>query len=49
MNYDAIIIEAGTHDGLPALNELYSTHYNTCFRYQSLEYVEQARKLVGYD
>jgi ABC-type multidrug transport system fused ATPase/permease subunit len=37
------ILEAGTHDVLLAAGGSYATLYNTYFRHQSLEYVEQAR------
>ena len=40
------IIEEGNHDTLMALDGHYATLYNTYFRHQSLEYVEQARALA---
>ncbi len=40
------IIEEGNHDTLMALGGHYATLYNTYFRHQSLEYVEQARALA---
>jgi ATP-binding cassette subfamily B protein len=39
------IIEEGTHDALLASGGHYATLYNTYFRHQSLEYIEQAREL----
>jgi ATP-binding cassette subfamily B protein len=39
------IIEEGTHDSLLAGRGHYAELYNTYFRHQSLEYIEQARKL----
>jgi ATP-binding cassette, subfamily B, bacterial len=41
------ILEEGNHDGLLARGGHYATLYNTYFRHQSLEYVEQARELAG--
>ena len=41
------IIEEGNHDGLLARGGHYATLYNTYFRHQALDYVEQARKLAG--
>jgi ATP-binding cassette subfamily B protein len=40
------IIEEGTHDSLLAGGGYYSDLYNTYFRHQSLEYVEESAKLV---
>ncbi len=40
------IIEEGTHDDLMARGGYYAELYNTYFRHQSLEYVEQARELA---
>ncbi|MGB9879899.1 MAG: ATP-binding cassette domain-containing protein, partial [Anaerolineae bacterium] len=40
---DGQIIEEGTHDSLLAAGGHYAELYNTYFRHQSLEYVEQAR------
>lgn len=40
------IIEEGTHDELMALGGHYAELYNTYFRHQSLEYVEQTRELA---
>jgi ATP-binding cassette subfamily B protein len=40
------IIEEGTHDSLLAGGGYYSELYNTYFRHQSLEYVEESAKLV---
>jgi ATP-binding cassette subfamily B protein len=39
------IIEEGNHDELISMGKHYAELYNTYFRHQSLEYVEQARKL----
>ena len=39
------IIEEGNHQGLLAGGGHYATLYNTYFRHQSLEYVEQSRQL----
>lgn len=39
------IIEEGTHDELLARGQHYADLYNTYFRHQSLEYIEQAQKL----
>ena len=41
------IIEEGDHRGLLAGGEHYATLYNTYFRHQSLEYVEQARAFAA--
>ncbi len=41
------IIEEGDHEGLLAGGGHYATLYNTYFRHQSLEYVEQAREMVS--
>jgi ATP-binding cassette subfamily B protein len=41
------IIEEGNHDGLLAQGGHYATLYNTYFRHQSLEYVEQARERLA--
>ncbi|NMB67230.1 MAG: ABC transporter ATP-binding protein [Chloroflexi bacterium] len=38
------IIEQGNHDGLLAQGGHYANLYNTYFRHQSLEYIEQARE-----
>jgi ATP-binding cassette, subfamily B, bacterial len=38
------IIEEGNHDELISMGKHYAELYNTYFRHQSLEYVEQARK-----
>jgi ATP-binding cassette, subfamily B, bacterial len=38
------IIEEGNHDDLISMGKHYAELYNTYFRHQSLEYVEQARK-----
>ncbi len=40
------IIEEGDHDTLMALGGHYASLYNTYFRHQSLEYVEEARRLA---
>ena len=40
------IIEQGNHASLLALNGHYATLYNTYFRHQSLEYIEQSRQFV---
>ena len=39
------IIEEGTHDALLEAGGHYAELYNTYFRHQSLEYIEQARRL----
>ncbi len=39
-----VIIEEGSHTGLLAAGKHYAELYNTYFRHQSLEYVEEARK-----
>jgi ATP-binding cassette, subfamily B, bacterial len=41
------IIEAGNHDALLGQKGLYATLYNTYFRHQSLEYIEQSRQLAS--
>ncbi|GAP16030.1 ABC-type multidrug transport system, ATPase and permease component [Longilinea arvoryzae] len=41
------IIEEGSHDGLLARGGHYATLYNTYFRHQSLEYIEQARERLA--
>ncbi|MBN2471622.1 MAG: ABC transporter ATP-binding protein [Anaerolineae bacterium] len=41
------IIEEGTHDTLLAQNGHYAELYNTYFRHQSLEYIEQAGTLAA--
>ena len=41
------IIEEGTHDALLAAGGHYATLYNTYFRHQSLEYIEEAAKQVA--
>ncbi len=41
------IIEEGTHDSLLASGGHYAELYETYFRHQSLDYVEQARFLAG--
>jgi ATP-binding cassette subfamily B protein len=41
------IIEEGTHDALLAAGGHYATLYNTYFRHQSLEYIEEAVKQVA--
>lgn len=43
------IIEEGDHEGLMGQNGHYADLYNTYFRHQSLQYVEQARELVEGD
>ncbi len=40
------IIEEGNHEQLTAQGEHYAELYNTYFRHQSLEYVEEAKKYV---
>lgn len=40
------IIEEGSHDSLLASSGYYSTLYNTYFRHQSLEYVEESGNLI---
>ena len=40
------IIEEGNHEHLLALGGHYSELYNTYFRHQSLEYIENARKII---
>ena len=40
------IIEEGTHDGLLTKNGYYAELYNTYFRHQSLDYIEQTRTLA---
>lgn len=41
------VIEEGDHNGLLAGGGHYATLYNTYFRHQSLEYVEQAREMAA--
>jgi ABC-type multidrug transport system fused ATPase/permease subunit len=41
------IIEEGDHESLLAAGGHYAELYNTYFRHQSLEYIEQARDLLG--
>ncbi len=41
------IIEQGTHDQLLDQGGHYAELYNTYFRHQSLEYIEQARELIA--
>lgn len=43
------ILEEGTHDSLMESGGHYADLYNTYFRHQSLEYVEQARSFVTGD
>ncbi len=43
---DGQIIEEGNHESLLAANGHYAELYNTYFRHQSLEYIEQARLLA---
>jgi len=43
---DGQIIEEGTHDSLLAAGGHYAELYNTYFRHQSLEYIEQVRLLT---
>lgn len=43
---DGRIIEEGDHQGLLANDGHYASLYNTYFRHQSLEYIEQSRKFV---
>ncbi len=38
------ILEEGTHDGLLARGGHYAELYNTYFRHQSIEYIEQPLK-----
>jgi ABC-type multidrug transport system fused ATPase/permease subunit len=40
------IIEEGNHEGLLAARGHYAELYNTYFRHQALEYIEQARRLA---
>ena len=41
------IIEEGSHQDLMERGEHYAELYNTYFRHQSLEYVEETKKYVG--
>jgi ATP-binding cassette, subfamily B, bacterial len=41
------IFEQGNHDSLLALNGHYAQLYNTYFRHQSLEYIEQSHQLAS--
>jgi len=43
---DGQIIEEGNHESLLAAGGHYAELYNTYFRHQSLEYIEQARLLT---
>lgn len=43
---DGNIIEEGNHEGLLAQEGHYANLYNTYFRHQSLDYVEESRKMV---
>ena len=43
---DGRIIEEGNHESLMAAGGHYAELYNTYFRHQSLEYIEQARLLA---
>jgi ATP-binding cassette subfamily B protein len=43
------IMETGNHEGLLAASGHYATLYNTYFRHQSLEYVEQSRLQFGIE
>ncbi len=43
------IIEAGTHDALLAQSGHYAELYNTYFRHQSLEYINEAKWRVALD
>jgi ATP-binding cassette, subfamily B, bacterial len=43
------IIEEGDHDGLLQRGGQYASLYNTYFRHQSLEYIEESRGLVTGD
>jgi ABC-type multidrug transport system fused ATPase/permease subunit len=44
---DGKIIEEGSHDSLLAAGGHYAELYNTYFRHQSLEYIEQARRFAA--
>jgi ATP-binding cassette subfamily B protein len=45
---DGKIIEEGDHDSLLASGGHYAELYNTYFRHQSLEYIEQSRELLDH-
>ena len=45
---DGRIIEEGTHDGLMFKNGNYASLYNTYFRHQSLDYIEQTGFLLDH-
>jgi ABC-type multidrug transport system fused ATPase/permease subunit len=45
---DGKIIEEGDHDSLLASEGHYAELYNTYFRHQSLEYIEQSRELLDH-
>jgi ATP-binding cassette subfamily B protein len=44
---EGVILEEGNHAGLLQRGGHYAELYNTYFRHQSLEYVEQARRAAG--